>query len=235
VSDALMVARGDLGIEMPLESLPAVQKKLIRAARRRGVPAIVATQVLESMITETRPTRAEVTDAAHAVEEGADAIMLAAETASGKHPIRAVSTLDLIVREAEKMLDPLAPDRHLALDDRTWSEHARGLCQAAVTLADRAHASAIVAVTEAGKTARLLAALRPAATILAATPNSATAARLALVWGVTPVVTEDLSLERLRATLTTRGLVSPGAVVVFVAIHPVLGRDDTNFLHVERL
>ena len=232
VSDALMVARGDLGIEMPLESLPAVQKKLIRAARRRGVPAIVATQVLESMISETRPTRAEVTDAAHAVEEGADAIMLAAETASGKYPIRAVSTLDLIVREAEKMLEP---DRQPPPDDGVWSEHARGLCQAAVTLADRAHASAIVAVTEAGKTARLLAALRPAATILAATPNAATAARLALVWGVTPLVTEDLSLDRLRATLTTEGLVSAGAVVVFVAIHPVLGRDDTNFLHVERL
>ena len=235
VADALMVARGDLGIEMPLESLPAVQKKLIHAARRRGVPAIVATQVLESMVSETRPTRAEVTDAAHAVEEGADAIMLAAETASGKYPVRAVSTLDLIVREAEKMLEPLNLDRQPTLDDGVWSEHARGLCQAAVTLADRAHASAIVAITEAGKTARLLAALRPAATILAATPNAATAARLALVWGVTPVVTEDVSLERLRATLIARGLVTAGAVAVFVAIHPVLGRDDTNYLHIERL
>lgn len=235
VSDALMVARGDLGIEMPLESLPSVQKRLIRAARRRGVPAIVATQVLESMIAEARPTRAEVTDAAHAVEEGADAIMLAAETAIGKHPIRAVSTLDLIVREAEKMLEPLQPDRPPAPDDGIWSEHARALCQAAVALADRAHATAIVAVTEAGKTARLLAALRPAATILAATPSAATAAKLALVWGVTPVVTGDLALERLRATLTSQGLVSAGAVVVFVAVHPVLGRDDANFLHVERL
>ena len=116
VADGIMVARGDLGIELPLETLPAVQKRLIAAARRRGIPVIVATQVLESMREEPRPTRAEVTDAAHAVDEGVDAIMLAGETAIGRYPVRAVATLDAIVREAERALGfrrcPPAECRH---------------------------------------------------------------------------------------------------------------------------
>ena len=107
VSDGLMVARGDLGVELPIETLPAVQKRLVLAARRRGVPVILATQVLESMRFEPRPTRAEVTDAAHAVDEGVDAIMLAGETSVGQYPVRAVSILDAIIREAEGALDPI--------------------------------------------------------------------------------------------------------------------------------
>jgi pyruvate kinase len=232
VADGLMVARGDLGIEMPLEMLPAVQKRLIQAARRRGVPVIVATQVLESMIMEPRPTRAEVTDAAHAVDEGADAILLAGETAIGRYPVRAVAMLDAIVREAENALDRSS---RLVPDGALWTEHGRALCEAAVTLAQSAKAAAIVAVTEAGKTARMLAALRPTATILAATPNRQTAARLSLVWGVTPVLTDATALAAVRDTVVARALVPAGSVVVFVAIRPVLGRDGTNFVHVERV
>jgi pyruvate kinase len=238
VADGLMVARGDLGIEMPFETLPSVQKRIILAARRRGVPVIVATQVLESMVTEPMPTRAEVTDAAHAVDEGADAIMLSDETAVGRYPVRAVSALDAIIREAEKMLEPAvlaAPERAAGVVADVAGEHGRALCDAAVTLAQSARATAIVAVTEAGKTARLLAALRPAATILAATPNSQTASRLSLVWGVTPVVTDATDLRAVREALLANGLVSAGAVVVFVAMHPMLGRDGTNFVHVERV
>ncbi len=231
VADGLMVARGDLGIEIPLETLPAVQKRLIRAARQRAVPVIMATQVLESMRTSPRPTRAEVTDAAHAVDEGVDAIMLAGETAVGRYPVRAVETLDAIVREAERA----GPSTRITPDASFVSEHGRALCEAAVALADRANAAAIVALTGAGRTARMLAALRPAARILAATPNARTAARLSLVWGVDPIVADTFTLPAVRAHLLTRAALSPGAVVVYVSIHAVLGREDANFVHVERL
>jgi pyruvate kinase len=141
VADGIMIARGDLGIELPLETLPAVQKRLILAAHRRGAPVIVATQVLESMREEPRPTRAEVTDAAHAVDEGAHAIMLAGETAIGKYPVRAVATLDAIIREAERALGEsrgrgaLADDARVGCPDiRTPAtakeEHGRALCEA---------------------------------------------------------------------------------------------------------
>ena len=232
VADGLMVARGDLGIEVPLETLPAVQRRLIDAARRRGVPAIVATQVLESMRLAPRPTRAEVTDAAHAVDQGADGILLAGETAIGQYPVQAVSMLDAIIREAERaaVTTPRPGSGPGAAGD-----HARALCEAAVALADETRADAIVAVTGAGTTARLLAALRPRARILAATPNAATAARLTLVWGVTPVITSGAVLPAVRDALLGQGLVPAGTVVVFVSIHPILGREDANFIHIERL
>ena len=231
VADGLMVARGDLGIELPLETLPVVQDRLILAARKRGVPVIVATQVLESMRTAPRPTRAEVTDAAHAVGEGADAIMLAGETAVGQYPIESVAMLDAIIRHAESV-PGWTPS--VTPEGLVWSEHGRALCEAAVALADRARAAAIVAVTEAGKTARMLAALRPAAQILAATPNAATAARLALVWGVTPMVIENAALATVRQALRADAALPDGAIVVYVSMHPVLGGDDANFLHVGR-
>jgi pyruvate kinase len=242
VADGLMVARGDLGIELPLETLPAVQKRLIQAARRRGVPVIVATQVLESMTSEPRPTRAEVTDAAHAVDEGADAIMLAGETAIGRYPVRAVATLDAIVREAERVLEP-GTSRSILADEgrgasgngRPAADHSRALCEAAAALADRARAAAIVAVTRAGKTARMLAALRPSARIIAVTSTQKVAARLSLVWGVTAVTTDRLGPGDVRQVLLSRALVPGGAIVVFVSMHPVLSREGTNFVRVERL
>jgi len=232
VADCVMVARGDLGIEMPLERLPAVQKHIVLSARKRGTPAIVATQVLESMRTSPRPTRAEVTDAAHAVDERADCVMLAGETAAGRYPVRAVETLDAIIREAERALEP-EPLR--VPDGAGWSEHGRALCEAAVALAARARASAIVAVTEAGKTARLLAAMRPGARILAVTPNAPTAARLALVWGVTPITLADTSPAALGPQLLARGLLATGAVIVIVSMRATLDREGGNFLQVERV
>jgi pyruvate kinase len=230
VAEGVMVARGDLGIEMPLERLPAVQKRVVLAARRRGVPVIVATQVLESMRFEPRPTRAEVTDAAHAVDEGVDAIMLAGETASGKYPVKAVSTLHTIITEAESVADGLRVPIDVA-----GSDHGRALCEAALTLAERSRAAAIVAVTQAGHTARMLAALRPSARIIAATPSGRTAATLSLVWGVTPVITHYTTIAAVRQLLVARGLVPNGAVVVYVAVNTVLGSNDANFLHVERV
>ena len=228
--DGVMVARGDLGIEMPLEALPAVQRLIIRAARGRGVPVIVATQVLESMRSSPRPTRAEVTDAAHAVDQGADAIMLAGETAIGQYPQLAVATLDRIIREAEKTAPPEPPP-----DLVGFSEHGHALCEAAVALAARAGAVAIVAVTEGGRTARILSALRPRARILAATPNASIAARLALVWGVTPLVAGVSRIDDLRKLLRDQNIVPAGSVVVFVSMDAELERDDANFVHVERI
>ena len=153
VAQGVMVARGDLGLEMPLERVPRVQKEIIRLARTYGRPVIVATQVLESMRTEPRPTRAEVSDAANAVDEGTDAIMLAGETAIGAYPVRAVQMLDRVICEAEAL--PSA-ERITPSSDPTGSRHGRALCEAAVTLAAAGQADAIVAVTREGKTARLL-------------------------------------------------------------------------------
>jgi pyruvate kinase len=232
VADGLMVARGDLGIELPLETIPPVQRQLIVAARRYGAPVIVATQVLESMRSSPRPTRAEVTDAAHAVAEGADAIMLAGETAVGLYPARSVEVLDAIIRASEAVPEWIS---RVVPEGVVWSEHGRALCEAAVALADRARAAAIVAVTEAGKTARMLAALRPRAQIIAATPNVATAARLALVWGVRPLIAEEAALASVRTRVVETGMVAPGSTVVYVSMHPVLGREDANYVHVERL
>lgn len=232
VSNALMIARGDLGVEIPLEQVPGVQKRLIQAARHRGVPVILATQVLESMRTDPRPTRAEVTDAAHAVDERVDTIMLAGETASGLYPVRAVAVLDSIIREVEKA--------HTTSGDTVpegvhWSAHSRALCEAAVAMADSANATAIIALTRAGKTAHLLAAMRPKARILAVTPERAVAASFAVLWGVTPVLTAHRAIGAVRRHLVAQNLVSGSDVIVFVSAHSTLGHENINFVHVERV
>jgi pyruvate kinase len=234
--DAVMVARGDLGLEMPLERVPRAQREITMAGRRRGVPVILATQVLESMTTEPRPTRAEVSDAANAVDDGVDAIMLAGETAIGKFPARAVQTLDAVIRDAEQGR-PAYPS---FAEYGAQHDHAQALCEAAVTLAERSNAQAIVAVTRGGGTARMLSTLRPRAQIIATTESGATARRLVLHWGVTPVRTsigEDLASasSQVAAELVARGLVRAGSAVVFVSINPDLTRQDANFLKIQRV
>jgi len=235
--DAVMVARGDLGLEMPLERVPRAQKEITRAARRAGIPVIVATQVLESMTTEARPTRAEVSDAANAVDDGVDAIMLAGETATGAFPARAVQTLDAIIRDAET--SP-AVEAALRVRQALGGGHEQALCEAAVTLANRGDAQAIVAVTRGGGTARRLSALRPRAPIIATTDRNDTARRLALYWGVVPVCTDigenvDTAGALISAQLVARGLVAAGAAVVLVSISPDLTRSDANYLKIQRL
>ena len=232
VAQGVMVARGDLGLEMPLEQVPRVQKRIIRSARAIGRPAIVATQVLESMREGPRPTRAEVSDAANAVDQGADAIMLAGETAAGAYPVRAVQTLSAIIEDAELMP---TPDRVLLTADPIGSRHGRALCEAAVTLSTTGEAAAIIAVTREGKTARLLSALRPAALIYAATASERVASTLALLRGVVPVITEERAPERLERVILERQLIPPGSVVVFINVSLELNRIDSNFLNVQRL
>ena len=232
VAQGVMVARGDLGLELPYEQVPRVQKEIIRCARTMGRPVIVATQVLDSMRVEPRPTRAEVSDAAKAVDEGVDAIMLTGETAAGLYPVEAVRALDIIIRDAESIPQAV---RFAPAIDPGGLLHSRALCESAVTLATTGHADAIIAVTRGGKTARLLSALRPGTPIFAATENQAIASSLALFWGVTPVLTAERDVEKLEVLVLERGLVKPGSVVVFISVQPDLTRADTNFLNVQQI
>ncbi len=237
-SDAVMVARGDLGLELPLERVPRVQKEITRRARALGIPVIVATQVLESMVTQPRPTRAEVSDAANAVDDGVDAIMLAGETAMGKHPIEAVETLDRIIRDAESI--PAALSVPLEVDSHLMPAHGRAICEAAVTMAGRGEANAIVAVTRRGKTARMLSALRPRAPIYGATDQPDIARRLALPWGVVPLLTDlsgdvNTAAARIGAQLVEGGAIPSSSVIVLVSITPDLSPGQSNFLKLLRV
>jgi pyruvate kinase len=246
--EGVMVARGDLGLEMPLERVPTAQKDITRHARRRGVPVIVATQVFESMTTEPRPTRAEVSDAANAVGDGVDAIMLAGETAVGAFPARAVQMLDAVIREAESgQGDPgpagvrlvTSPTSLTSPASLQGNDHTRAICEAAVTLANRSDARAIVAVTRGGSTARRLSTLRPQAPIIAACGREETARRLSLYWGVWPVqaeIGEDVTLAGtlVGQGLVARGLLPRGAAIVLVSVNPDLTRVDANFLKIQK-
>lgn len=189
MSDALMVARGDLGVEMPLESVPGIQKQITRKARRAGKPIVVATQMLESMITAPVPTRAEVSDVATAVFEGADAIMLSAESASGAYPVEAVATMNRIAEQVEQ--DPTYPaiiDAQRALPEPTGAD---AISLAARQIAETLNLSAIVTYTASGTTGLRAARERPRNRIISVSPVVETARRLSLVWGLHCVVTED--------------------------------------------
>jgi len=234
-ADAVMVARGDLALEMPLERVPRVQKEILRKARMRGVPVIVATQVLESMRTEPRPTRAEASDAAGAVDGGADAIMLSGETATGFYPVRSVQVLDAIIRDAETI--PLPVDRRRGGDGVVG--HTAALCEASVSLSSRSGAHAVVAVTREGKTAALLSAIRPRADIVAATDNAELARRLNLWHGVVPIVC-DLSgdteqvITRVVEHAVKRTQAPDNAVMVLVNTSVDLDRGASNFVRIRR-
>lgn len=242
VCDAVMVARGDLGLEMPLEAVPRAQKDITRRARARGVPVILATQVLESMTVEARPTRAEVSDAANAVDDGVDAIMLSGETAVGAHPARVVTTLDAIIRNAEASpgRDTSKPIR--ATETDAVQGHAQAICDAAVTLTEHGGAQAIVAVTRAGSTALRLSSLRPRAPILATTDRGEVCRRLAVCWGVRAVrvnMLDDANIGdatmHIGRQLVASGLVPAGSTLAFVSIDDDDRRTDSNYLKLQRL
>jgi pyruvate kinase len=235
VADAVMVARGDLGLEIPLERVPGVQKAILRKAKARGVPVIVATQVLESMRTEPRPTRAEASDAAGAVDGGADAIMLSGETATGLYPVRSVEVLDAIIRDAESMAEP--PDALLPATPS--AHHVRALCEAAVSLSHRASAHAIVAVTREGQTARLLSAIRPQALIAAVTDDPEVARRLSLWHGVLPMVCQldgdaEQVITRVVEAAVKRARAPENATMIVVNTSADLDRGSSNFVRIRR-
>ena len=235
LSDALMVARGDLGVEMPPEDVPSVQKQIIRACRVAGKPVIVATQMLESMITAPTPTRAEASDVATAVYEGADAVMLSAETAAGKYPVEAAAMMDRIARRVHE--DPLYFSELDA--GRMAPEHTNrdAISAAACQVADTIGAAAIVSFTSSGATALRAARERPSAPILALTPNLATARRLALLWGAHCVHLADIKnfndmVQKAVRTAHREGVAKAGERVVITAGVPFGTPGSTNVLRI---
>ena len=191
ISDALMVARGDLGVEMPIEKVPGLQKRITRLCRKRGKPVVIATQMLESMITAPVPTRAEVTDVATAVFEGADAVMLSAESAAGQFPIEAVATMNRIAEEVER--DPVYMSILQGQRNPPEATGADAIAVSARDVAETLDMKAIAAWTSSGSTAFRIARERPQPPVLALTPNRDAARRLTIVWGVHAVVTKDAS------------------------------------------
>ncbi len=230
--DGVMVARGDLGVELEPEEVPVAQKTLLRAARSRGVPVIVATQMLESMITSGTPTRAEATDVANATYEGADALMLSAETASGAYPLEAVTMMSRIIARVER--DPRWPElmgaeRHDAEDD------ADALVMAARKAAEAASTACLVAFTATGATARRLARERPLQPVVALTPDLKVARRLALVWGLEPRVAKDpANVDEMTAEavaiVAELGLAKPMERILILAGVPFGAPGSANLL-----
>lgn len=237
ISDALMVARGDLGVEMPLERVPGLQKRINRTARRHGKPVIVATQMLESMITSPVPTRAEVSDVATAVFEGADAMMLSAESAAGAYPVEAVATMNKIAEEVERDVYYRSIINAQRSPTEATNVDAKAIAIAARYLAESEDLKAIVAWTSSGATAFRIARERPEAPVLALTPNRETASRLALVWGVHAVVTKDAhdvdDMARRACKFAGReGFAKPRERIIIIAGVPFGTPGATNMIRI---
>jgi pyruvate kinase len=235
ISDALMVARGDLGVEMPLEKVPGLQKRITRMARRLGKPVVVATQMLESMITTPVPTRAEVSDVATAVFEGADAVMLSAESAAGQYPIEAVATMNRIAEEVER--DSIYRTVINAQRGAPEQTGADAIAVAARDVAETLDVKAVCAWTSSGSTALRIARERPGPPILALTPKRETARRLALVWGVHAVVTKDADdvddmSKRACKFANREGMSKEGERIVIVAGVPFGTPGATNMVRI---
>jgi pyruvate kinase len=233
--DGVMVARGDLGVELPLEHVPLVQKKAIRIARENAKPVIVATQMLESMITNPAPTRAEASDVANAVLDGADAVMLSGETSVGEFPIDAVQTMARIIESTED--HGLA--RMAAID---WQPRTRGgvIAKAAAEVADRVGAKYLVAFTQSGDSARRLSRYRGSIPMLAFTPVPVVRSQLALSWGVEtflgePVEHTDEMVRQVDEALLKIGRVVEGDLVVIIAGSPPGIPGSTNALRIHRM
>ena len=228
VADGIMVARGDLGVEIPLERVPRVQKELILAANRAAKPVITATQMLKSMVDNPRPTRAEVTDVANAILDGTDALMLSEETAVGADPVESVEMMSRTACETEAVLEPRYA---LAADGCDASQAA--VAESAVRLADRLQVAALVTCTQSGSTTRLVARHRPRTPIVAATPDDSTRRRLSLVWGALPLAilaadsAEDMEQAALAAAKQA-GCVKAGDTVVITAGVPLHVSGTTN-------
>ncbi|MGF6175386.1 pyruvate kinase [Ensifer sp. 4252] len=238
LSDALMVARGDLGVEMPLESVPGLQKQLIRACRVAGKPVVVATQMLESMITAPVPTRAEVSDVATAVFEGADAIMLSAESASGDYPVEAVATMASIATEVER--GPYYPGIIYAQRAQPEATSADAVSLAARQIAETLKLSAIVWYTSSGATGLRASRERPNVPILALSPILTTARRLAIVWGLHCVVAGDAidldgMVSKACRIVCDEGFAGPGDRIIISAGIPLGTPGATNMLRIAHL
>jgi len=236
--DAVMVARGDLGVELPFERVPIVQKRLILEANLRGKPVITATQMLESMVHHPRPTRAEASDVANAILDGTDAVMLSAETAVGEYPAESVRAMDRIIREMERERPGRDERRRMPTVEDVSAEDAIALGTNAV--ARMLKTPLIVTLTKGGFTARKVAALRPPVPILAVTTEESTYRHLALVWGVMPIRVDqvpgyDAMLAVVRDVILKRGYAKPGDRIVMTAGLPWEVSGTTNLLKVEEV
>ncbi len=240
VTDAIMVARGDLGIETPLERVPMAQKELIRRANRASKPVITATQMLESMIASPRPTRAEATDVANAILDGTDAVMLSGETARGAYPLETVRVMATIASEVERHY-PYTATRRMSDEaaDIAGDPIATSIAEAAVRIAHRLALDVIVTPTSTGNTARYVSAYRPRARIVGMTPFATVARRMALSWGVESLVVPpypdiDALIAAAEERVVAEGIARAGETIVITSGMPV-GTGGTNLLRVHRL
>jgi pyruvate kinase len=234
-ADALMVARGDLGVEMPLERVPGLQKQITHAARHAGRPVVIATQMLESMISAPVPTRAEVSDVATAIYDGADAVMLSAESAAGKYPVEAVITMNRIAEAVER--DPIYLDTIRSHREAPEATGADAIAAAARQIAETLDLSAILCLTSSGASGLRVARERPGPPTVALSPNLSTGRRLALVWGVHSVVTEeagdiDAQVARACRIAFREGFAKPGQRVIVVAGVPLGTPGATNMVRI---
>jgi len=229
VADGVMIARGDLGVELPPEKVPPVQKLITKRANSKGKPVITATQMLESMMEHPRPTRAEASDVANAIFDGTDAVMLSGETAAGLHPLEAVSMMDRIAVAAEASLD------FSRLHEHALPTSAHAIAHAACAMAVDMKAKAIAAFTKSGSTARLISQLRPPGPIIALTQHMHVYRQLSLYWGVRPIMLTEVSdsestLALVEDTLLDKGVVAPGDSMVITGGLPIAARGPANFV-----
>jgi pyruvate kinase len=238
-ADGIMIARGDLGVELPPEDVPILQKMIVKKCNEAGKPVIIATQMLESMINSPTPTRAEASDVANAVVDGGDAVMLSGETSVGKYPLEAVHIMDRIIKKVESehvgevhILDRAHGEIESKLD---------ALGRAACVLAEQMSAAAIVTVTHSGQTAKVISHYRPRPRIIAITDRPKILRRLNLFWGVRGVVIDELAgdsdkaLQSIQEKLVSTGLLKRGEYMVILAGQPLLARGSTNFIKVEKV
>jgi pyruvate kinase len=235
VVDAVMVARGDLGVEMPTEEVPMVQKRIIELCRLKGKPVVVATQMLDSMIRNPRPTRAEASDVANAVLDGADAVMLSGETAGGKYPLEAVQVMDRIVLSTERAGTGRGLPRR---EEPSAFNVPDSVSHAAMQVAGEMNASAVLSLTRSGSTAAMVSKYRPRATIIASTPLVSTWRALSLMWGVTPLLAEEhssseIAVDAAMESILKLGFVSRGETVVITTGFPVFVSGTTNMVLVQ--
>lgn len=234
VADGMMVARGDLGVEIPTEDVPMVQKEIIEKCRSQGKPVIVATQMLDSMIRNPRPTRAEASDVANAVIDGADAVMLSGETANGKYPLESVQTMNKIIMRTERELEVW---QRTPKSFSNNSEIADAVSHAAKDISSIVKAAAIISLTSSGGTARMISKYRPVCQIIAVTPSLSTWRALSLVWGVMPVICPfisdlETSVETAISIIQDEGLVEAGQNVVLTTGVPLGEPGSTNMVQV---
>ena len=235
-ADGIMVARGDMGVEIPFEQIPAIQKMIIRKVYRAGKIVVTATQMLESMIEHPRPTRAEITDVANAIYDGTSAIMLSGESAVGKYPVEAVRTMARIAETTENNIDYI--DRFKRFNDNKHRNITEAISDATVTTAHDLNAAAIVTVTESGTTARMISKFRPSTVIVGATANEKVYRQLVLSWGVVPVLCEekqntDELFDHAVEVSVKAGLLKKGDIAVITAGIPLGTSGTTNMLKVQ--